>query len=158
NRFALVQDATNAHFERQRLNRVATFLGHINLPLPFVGDDHPRVSLNRGGHLIVRKAATFGQSGNDRLAALFAFLFFKRAAQCGDGVRIAILGQRFGGGGAVVRVFVVIQNPDQSRREFGYFQVAQTTNELGAIFLRSPVRLGHPGRKTSRDIFLLLFI
>src|SRR5262249_15141287 len=77
---------------------------------------------------------------DDLLAVLLTLLFFKRAAQRRDGARVAVLGQGFGGDGSDVRVFVVIQNPDQSRREFGHVQADQATDELGAIFLHSPVR------------------
>src|SRR5262249_24119367 len=68
-----------------------------------------------------------------------------------------IFGQRVCGGGAVVRIFVVIHDPDQSRYEFGHVKAGQAANELGAIFLRGPVRFREQGNELLRDFFSLLF-
>src|SRR5262245_26519472 len=158
NRLAVIENPSDTDFQRQRVIRTINVFGHFNLLRASLVDLHPGVSLDGRRHLIVRKSAAFGQGCDDLLAVPLTLFFFKRAPQSGDGARVAIFGQGFGGDGAVFRVFVVVQNPDQSRREFGRVQAGQTADEFLAIFFLRPVRFGQQGGELLRDVFLLLFI
>src|SRR5215470_396613 len=124
----LAKNASYADFQWRRLFFIFGLIV-IGIHLIFFVRRYFQVSLDRRRSLVIRKAATIGQSLDDIPAPLFVLFSFERASKRGIDARIAELRQRSRGSRPVFGRFIEVQNPGQPRDAFRQFQTDETADE-----------------------------